>query len=197
MRYPPAVFEEYRKSSTWRRIGVLLAVLLAFMLAPALVSLIRDPFVERVPPAGPHMIDIDEPARFRLIDRDDDGRIDCALKVPATSWTRLGYAREGARRCDGRRVSPMPDELAALADEDLALRTRHGFSTARPVDLDDDDRVDCLLYDGTWRYAEGASCPDRRTDARQLDETERAAADRVLEIEHEISTRWLAPLLDD
>ena len=77
-------------------------------------------------------------------------------------------------------------------------QTEHRLSIARLLDVDGDGRVDCATYDGTWRYADGANCPDRRrSDAVPFTDADRLAADRLLAIEGEIRERWLEPLIRD
>jgi len=189
---------EYGKATTWRRIGILVGILAALVLAQWIWRTASDPFTEHSPPRAPGFVEIPGTPRFRLIDRDDDGRVDCALQVPAMWWARHGYARDGAEGCSGRHVEKMPEELAVLADEALALQTEHRLSIARLLDVDGDGRVDCATYDGTWRYADGANCPDRRrSDAVPFTDADRLAADRLLAIEGEIRERWLEPLIRD
>jgi hypothetical protein len=86
----------------------------------------------------------------------------------------------------------MPQGMAELADELLTLRREAALSLSSVRDLDGDGEADCLEYDGTWRYAEGAVCPEKlRSDAAILTGDQRRAANRVLAIETELNSRWL------
>jgi hypothetical protein len=187
---------EYGKASTWRRIAILLAVLVGLVVLPALIGAVHDFFTEAPIYRLAGFVDVrSKGARFRLFDRDGDRRVECVMRVPAWPWTRQSHARDGAGPgCRGRRSESMPEGMAALADEALALRTDHALSLARILDVDGDGRADCANYDGTWLYVEGARCPDtRRSDALPFTEDRRRAADRLLAIEAELLTRWLDP----
>jgi hypothetical protein len=183
---------EYGKASTWRRIGILVGVVALTILAVPLLQLTTDGFIETAPSYSAGFVEITGPLNFRLIDKNDDGRIDCGLYVPAWPWSKRGYVLDGIKSCRGRNIRPMPPEMATLANEALALRSEHRLSLARLLDNDDDGHVDCAIYDGTWRHADGASCSETlRSDARVFTEAEQRGADRLLAIETEIRARWL------
>lgn len=184
---------EYRKSSTWRRVGLLLAILAGLLTFPAWLQLIRDPLVEDPLPESWDFAFLQASSRYRLSDETGDGRVDCVLRVPVLPWARVGFYRDQpTRSCRGSRARKMPEGMAQLADELLAVRRQTGLSAQVVRDLDGDGQVDCVEFDGTWRYAADAACPEKlRSDAALLDDDLRAASDRILAIELELRSRWL------
>lgn len=191
---------EYGKRATWYRIGILLLIVALLVVLPALVNPVIDWFTESAPVPYQGFADVRGSPTYRLFDHTGNGRVDCALRVPSVPWSRTGYYRDQpGERCEGSRFQEMPAAMVLFADELLALRRQAGLSLARVRDLDGDGGVDCIEYDGTWRYAEGADCPaKRRSDTTVLSEDQRVDADRVLYLENELRSRWLglAPATD-
>jgi hypothetical protein len=183
----------YRKSSTWTRIGVGLAILAGLLLLPALVSTVSDLGTEAPLPAVQDHVELRANHRYRLIDDTGDGRVDCILRIPALPWARVGFYRDRpAGRCRGSRTRPMPPAMIRLADELLSRRRQAGLSLGVLRDVDGDGRVDCVEYDGTWRYTVGVACPEAlRSDAAVMDEEQSKEADRILAVERELRSRWL------
>lgn len=182
---------EYRKASTWRRIGILLAIGVVLVCLPGLIQMIKDPFTEDAPYPVEDFVFLRGQHRYRLWDGTNDGRIDCITRVPVLPWAKVRFYRDQPiAGCRGSGSRPMPEDMGRLADELLALRRRSGLSFSTVRDVDGDGRVDCVEYDGTWRYVEGAACPERlRGDAAPLSDDQRDAADRVLAIEAELNSR--------
>lgn len=176
---------ERRLWQTAKRVGILLAILVGLILTPMVIS-----FVRWISPAGREQAEqfardlrldnndvyIYTPERIYTASSESEGSpIRCLTSIGGafSDWERFRAVDYDGIACGARGTfRPLPEEVRVPIAELMQLKYVLGMGKARFIDLDDDDRVDCIVParhpDIVIHAADGAHCGGDPDDLQPL-----------------------------